>query len=142
MGKRTNSYVGRTFFVCTSVPRKFSIFGRLQFLAAFNTTLSKSIDFFPFPKKTGRSPTRGERSLPCFFVYLIYVESRREAYGCILPLTIIIIIPTPSRCRRRQQPLLPPHRQPSRTSLLAAGPQRAAPLTFSSSARQGPSEVK
>ena len=36
-----------------------------------------------------------------FFLYLIYIELRREASGCILPLTIIIIIPPPSRRRRR-----------------------------------------
>ena len=84
-----------------------------------------------FLKKPGRSPTRGERSLPCFFVYLIYVESRREASGCILPLTIIIIIiPPPSRRRRYQQPSLPPHRRPSHTSSLAVGPRRAAPLNL------------
>ena len=38
---------------------------------------SKSIEFFPFPKNLGRSPSRGERS--SFFLYLIYVELRREA---------------------------------------------------------------
>ena len=81
-----------------------------------NTTLSKSIDFFPFPKKTGRSPSRGERSLPCFFLYLIYVELRRDASVCILPLTIIIIIPPPSCRRRYQQPPLPPRRRPFRRS--------------------------
>ena len=65
-----------------------------------------------------------------FFLYLIYVELRREASGCILPLTIIIIIPPPSRRRRYQQPSLPLRRRPSRTSLLAGGHTSAAPFKF------------
>ena len=91
----------------------------LILLLHFPNRLISSL-FLKYPR---RSPTRGERSLPGFFVYLIYVESRREASGCILPLTIIII-PPPSRRRRRQQPSLPPRRQPSRTSSLAVGPRR------------------
>jgi len=107
------------------------------------TILSKSIDFFPFPKKPREISHKGGEISPLFFLYLIYVESHRDASGCILPLTIIIIIIPPlSRRRRRQQPSLPPRRRPSRTSSLAVGPRRAAPLTFLSSARQGPSEIK